>query len=684
MSNAFDEVAAVASAVTADNSDSLDALLSLLAANFATSPKLSVGANEFSELTPLLASSVNRVSLPELREAVARLRIPFVLATWLYRMHRSMGDTRVERSGRGVEWKHSDVTLYTLKDISARIDLIGLESGRLVVDFSLTPLDAFTGVDIEVGTEVGKTFTPLTDRGEESGHYLLAREINQGPTFQSTVDLGHAPQGTLTIVARVTIGEDVVRLPLRVRFRPAAQLTTVRFQRVYKGRIELRSAPTGFTWRPTNPARRFVGEILFLAFIALRMLKRNGPRTAIQVVGLRLVYWLTRPFLARRKIWITHDKMFSAGDSGEYMYRYMAQNRKVTPYYAVNADSRDIPRLRRERVNVIFPRTVKHVLMYLNADVMLETHSNPASYNRFNGPIGYYLRDLVKFRTYCIQHGLNVHDTHKTMHRTRAGMERMYCAAQTEVKNMVSVRAGYTRDQVVVAGFARLDGQWEPHSNEIMIAPSWRAEYAGASGGISKQRRATKGFEDSAFLNLYKRVVCDPALVRAAHAKGMTIRFVLHPILGSNVAATRKVIAARAEELGIEKDIAESTIVVSAAAVDVSFEEVIKRAAVMVTDYSGVQFDVAYPGKPIVYLFSNELPPQFDMGAMDYEALGFGPMCSTPEETVRELVKLVERDAVIEPQYLDRINDFFEHRDDKNCQRIFEDAYRYTYGRDAS
>jgi hypothetical protein len=361
----------------------------------------------------------------------------------------------------------------------------------------------------------------------------------------------------------------------------------------------------------------------------------------------------------------------------------MAEHTNVKPYYAINKDSRDVARLRADGVNLVFPRTLKHILAYLNADVMLETHSNPASYNRFNGPIGYYLRDLVRFRILCIQHGLNIQDIHKTMHRTRSGIERMYCAARAERANSLSIRAGYSADQVVLAGFARLDGQLEPHSREILIAPTWRPEDAGASVGLSKLRTETDGFTESVFFRLYSDVVCDPELVRAAKKAGVVIRFVLHPILAANLDRVSQAIHQLAQSRGITPSLVDDIIRVSAAGKNISFDEAIKRAAALVTDYSGIQFDVAYPGKPIVYLHSPDLPPQYDSGSMDYSTMAFGPIFSKSKAVSGYLLGLVQNGMTIEGKYLKRIEDFFEHRDENNCERIFNDAYRYVYAKDA-
>ena len=669
--------------VVAGDARSLDGTLGILRDGFTNSPRISVGANEFTALLPQIRERLDLFELTELRDAVDRNRVQPILARWLYRHHHDAGSIRPERSAKTIEWRVGDCVLYTLSDIEARLDLVSFQPGVAVLDFSVTPLDSFAGVDFRVGVEVGSVFIELSDRGEESGHYLLSREIEQSPTFQATIKLSANSKASATVMLIVTIGTESLHVPLRAQLRPAARVTGARFQRVYRQGSEFRAIRGGLAWRRSTVVRRIALELLYTINMAKRVSTQSGVRTAAQLVGLRALYWMTRPYFAVQKIWMTHDKMYSAGDSGEYMYRYMAEHTNVKPYYAVNKDSRDVERLRAEGVNLVFPRTLKHTLAYLNADVMLETHSNPASYNRFNGPFGFYFRDLVRFRILCIHHGVSVQDTHKTMHRTRSGIERMYCATKAERANSQSTRGGYSVDQVVLAGFARLDGQWEPHSREILIAPTWRPEYSGASVGLSKLRTETEGFTESIFFRLYSDIVCDPELVRAAKEAGVAIRFVLHPILASNLGPVSQSIQQLAQSRGIAPSLFDEVIRVSAAGKNISFDEAIKRAAALVTDYSGVQFDVAYPGKPIVYLHSPDLPPQYDPGAMDYATMAFGPIFSKSEAVSKYLLILLRNGMTIEGKYLKRIDEFFEHRDDKNCERIFNDAYRYVYSKDA-
>ena len=60
-----------------------------------------------------------------------------------------------------------------------------------------------------------------------------------------------------------------------------------------------------------------------------------------------------------------------------------------------------------------------------------------------------------------------------------------------------------------------------------------------------------------------------------------------------------------------------------------SYETLFCEAALMVTDFSGVQFDFAYMRKPVVYLHHNDIPQHDENGTFFYDTMGFGEICHT-------------------------------------------------------
>ena len=103
--------------------------------------------------------------------------------------------------------------------------------------------------------------------------------------------------------------------------------------------------------------------------------------------------------------------------------------------------------------------------------------------------------------------------------------------------------------------------------------------------------------------------------------------------------------------------------------VKANYEKMLKESALMVTDYSGIQFDFAYMRRPLIYFHPSELPPQYDE-----EDTGFGPVCKTNEELIDELIKAMNSDCALEEGYRKTIDGFFPYDDQNACERVYETA----------
>ena len=110
---------------------------------------------------------------------------------------------------------------------------------------------------------------------------------------------------------------------------------------------------------------------------------------------------------------------------------------------------------------------------------------------------------------------------------------------------------------------------------------------------------------------------------------------------------------------------------------DVSYETLLRQSSLMVTDHSGIQFDFAFMGKPLVYYHPETLPPQYAPGGMDYETQGFGPVCRGEAEVVDALCRAMQNQCKLEPIYRERRDRFFAYVDRENCSRIFQAAAQY-------
>ena len=113
------------------------------------------------------------------------------------------------------------------------------------------------------------------------------------------------------------------------------------------------------------------------------------------------------------------------------------------------------------------------------------------------------------------------------------------------------------------------------------------------------------------------------------------------------------------------------------AAGDMSYEKILTESSLIVTDYSGVQFDFAYQRKPVVYYHPEVLPPSYEEGVYRYDKNGFGEICTKHDELIDTLCDYIRNECKIKPFYNDRANDFFAYDDFNSCERIYNEVKKY-------
>lgn len=92
----------------------------------------------------------------------------------------------------------------------------------------------------------------------------------------------------------------------------------------------------------------------------------------------------------------------------------------------------------------------------------------------------------------------------------------------------------------------------------------------------------------------------------------------------------------------------------------------------LIGDYSSISYDFLCAKKPIVqYVYDMEEYKQIDFGLCDYfESMPLGPFCYTWEETIQEVLNLLENDTWYEQR--EKCRKMFHPFDDgKNCARVY-------------
>ena len=377
----------------------------------------------------------------------------------------------------------------------------------------------------------------------------------------------------------------------------------------------------------------------------------------------RLLYWLSYPLYHKKNIWLTFDKIYKGGDCGEYFYKY-ALTRKdtdVVPVYVMNQEAEDTKRLRKEGYQPLIHGTRKHRLMYLHAKMVFATHAGLYNFNGISNEEIPYLQDLISADAVCIQHGLSVQDLAFNANQAFNNNKLYYCASKYEVKNLLQPQYGYLDPSAVrLKGLARFDGLVSRDQKQILITPTWRNYIALCPNAKNESRPYSELFKDTDYYKIYNSLITDHKLLDTAKKTGYKLIYLVHPNIGEQAVDFEK-------KEGVE--------IVSA--LGVNYEKILCESSLMLTDYSGVQFDFAYMRKPVVYYHPPKLPPHYVEGGFFYDTQGFGEICTEHQELVDTLCASMESGCALKPFYRDRQDDFFAFSDHENCKRIFEDAYAW-------
>lgn len=395
-------------------------------------------------------------------------------------------------------------------------------------------------------------------------------------------------------------------------------------------------------------------------FFLSKLKNENNKIRVCKLEALRFLYIITKPFLKNRNILITFDKLYKAGDNGEYIYQYGIKNKRNI-YYIIKKDSYDYKRLKRHHRNrIIKYNSLKAKLYSLHATAILDTHANAISYCGFEGMARDFVAGLFNAKIICIAHGLTMQDIAQYQNRLFDNIN-LYCVASKYEKiNLLKEIYDYDEDQIKVIGMARFDGLINNDKRIILITPTWRRSLVNSSVAHEKKQH-NNNFKNSDYFKIYNSLINNKDLLNSAKKNNYKILYLLHPAMSSQIDDFDK----------------NEYVDIIPASGNISYEKILTESSLMITDYSGVQYDFAYMKKPIIYYHPEKLPPHYANGMMDYEKMGFGPICKNEKSIIETICSYMDNNCIIHPEYKKRTDNFFEYIDTNNCKRIFNEIDNY-------
>lgn len=396
---------------------------------------------------------------------------------------------------------------------------------------------------------------------------------------------------------------------------------------------------------------------------------------------LRCAWLATRPLFANKKIWLFFDKIYKAGDSSEYLYKYACKERDgIKKYYLIDKKCPDYKRLRKEGIRPLVRGSFLHRLVFLNADVIFATNSTVFAFNDYYLENSRYIRGIPHFKVVCLQHGLSVQKIGMAQHRLRDNIALYYCASECEIENLkhpvynfedYPIRETHKpkadKSKYAIPGYSalrltgipRYDGLVSKDKKQIMISPTWRMQSAmPVTKNEGVERDYNPDFKKTEYYRIYNSLINSRELCEAAKKYGYKIVYILHPIVSPQ-----------------KKDFKTNPYVdIIASSGDMSYEKYLTESSLLVTDYSGIQFDFAYMKKPVVYYHPKTLEAHYEEGSFCYDTMAFGEIEDDEKKLISTLTDYMKSGCKMKDEYKSRVDRFYVYHDRDNCKRVYEDV----------
>ena len=99
--------------------------------------------------------------------------------------------------------------------------------------------------------------------------------------------------------------------------------------------------------------------------------------------------------------------------------------------------------------------------------------------------------------------------------------------------------------------------------------------------------------------------------------------------------------------------------------------ELVKKAAVLITDHSDIQYRFAYLNKPVIYYYPPALPVPQELKNESFAKNIFGKMLFDHDSLVDYIIEQMQKGFLQYDNYSKMCRSFFPYRDNNNCKRIF-------------
>ncbi|WP_370616446.1 CDP-glycerol glycerophosphotransferase family protein [Mumia qirimensis] len=355
---------------------------------------------------------------------------------------------------------------------------------------------------------------------------------------------------------------------------------------------------------------------------------------------------VVRPFT---RIWLIGELPYKAQDTGYHFFRWVRLNHpRRRAYYVIEEDSPERAQVE-PYGNVVTHRSRRHILYSLVASRLVGSHHAEYLLASRSPRFVRWSRGVRVF----LQHGVMGTKNMTGNYGRRASTDfrtDLFLVSSEREREMVVDDFEFFPGQVRVTGLPRFDTLLADDvdvERALLIIPTWR------------DWLRARDFGESEFFEQWDGLLTSARFQEMIRRHGLTVRFILHPNMRDYA----------------ERFHASGVVVLQQG--DAPVQDLLKRSAVMITDYSSVGFDFSFLHRPVLYF-------QFDrarfLGArgshLDLDSHLPGEIAFSRDEVLDRLDDVLDAGMTISDRNRARADAFLDHRDRDNNARIYEEVRR--------
>ena len=358
----------------------------------------------------------------------------------------------------------------------------------------------------------------------------------------------------------------------------------------------------------------------------------------------------------RKHLWLVCERSDEARDNGYWFYKYIKEKHpEIDCVYAIKKTSSDYHKLTKLGGEIIEFGSFKHWVYYLTAELNISSQKE----GKPNAAVCHFLEiyGIWKNKRVYLKHGIVCNDL--KWHYYDVMKTWLYICSTKKEYDYCKEKFGYSDDGIVLTGLPRYDNLNNDLTDKkvVFIMPT-RREWLARPIKDYKIYDNVFDFEDTEYFKSWKDVLEDPKFNRCIEENGLEVVFFLHPGM-------------QKYSQSFERIRTKATIKCNS---DVDLQHMLKKAGMLITDYSSICFDFAYMKKPLLYYqfdYDKFRKGQYQEGYFSYKEDGFGRVCVNSADLVDEFCRGVELNMEMQEEYLNRVNGFFKFFDNNNCHRVY-------------